>query len=147
MHAPVSWLRELADVPADATGEDIAAALVRVGLEEEGLHGGDISGPLVVGRVLTVEPEPQKNGKTINWCTVDVGEHGQRVTEGKAQEIVCGAHNFEAGDLVVVRAARRGAARRVRDLGAQDLRPRLQRHDLLGCASSAWATTTTASSC
>jgi phenylalanyl-tRNA synthetase beta chain len=101
MHAPVSWLRELADVPADATGEDIAAALVRVGLEEEGLHGGDISGPLVVGRVLTVEPEPQKNGKTINWCTVDVGEHGQRVTEGKAQEIVCGAHNFAAGDLVV----------------------------------------------
>ena len=67
MHAPVSWLRELADVPADATGEDIAAALVRVGLEEEGLHGGDISGPLVVGRVLSVEPEPQKNGKTINW--------------------------------------------------------------------------------
>ena len=101
MHAPVSWLRELADVPADATGEDIAAALVRVGLEEEGLHGGDISGPLVVGRVLSVEPEPQKNGKTINWCTVDVGQHGQRVTEGKAQEIVCGAHNFTVGDLVV----------------------------------------------
>ena len=110
MHAPVSWLRELADVPADATGEDIAAALVRVGLEEEGLHGGDITGPLVVGRVLSVEPEPQKNGKTINWCKVDVGEHGQRVTEGKPQEIVCGAHNFAVGDLVVVRAARRGAA-------------------------------------
>ncbi|GAA4723264.1 phenylalanine--tRNA ligase subunit beta [Pedococcus ginsenosidimutans] len=101
MHAPVSWLRELADVPADATGADVAAALVRVGLEEEGLSGGDISGPLVVGRVLTVEPEPQKNGKTINWCTVDVGDHGQRVTEGKAQEIVCGAHNFTVGDLVV----------------------------------------------
>ncbi|MGO4340066.1 phenylalanine--tRNA ligase subunit beta [Pedococcus sp. 2YAF34] len=101
MHAPVSWLRELADVPADATGADIAAALVKVGLEEEGLSGGDISGPIVVGRVLTVEPEPQKNGKTVNWCTVDVGDHGQRVTEGKAQEIVCGAHNFSAGDLVV----------------------------------------------
>lgn len=101
MHAPVSWLRELADVPADATGADIAAALVKVGLEEEGLSGGDISGPIVVGRVLSVEPEPQKNGKTINWCTVDVGDHGQRVTEGKAQEIVCGAHNFGVGDLVV----------------------------------------------
>lgn len=101
MHAPVSWLRELADVPAQARGVDIAAALVRVGLEEEGLHGGDISGPLVVGRVLTVEAEPQKNGKTINWCTVDVGNHGQMVDEGKAQEIVCGAHNFGPGDLVV----------------------------------------------
>lgn len=101
MHAPVSWLRELADVPADATGVDVAAALVRVGLEEEGLHGGDIAGPLVVGRVLTMEPEPQKNGKTINWCTVDVGDNGQRVSEGKPQEIVCGAHNFAPGDLVV----------------------------------------------
>ena len=101
MHAPVSWLRELADVPADTTGADIAAALVRVGLEEEGLSGGDLRGPLVVGRVLTLDPEPQKNGKTINWCTVDVGQHGQRVTEGKAQEIVCGAHNFAVGDLVV----------------------------------------------
>ena len=102
MHAPVSWLRELADVPADATGEDVAASLVRVGLEEEGLHGGDVTGPLVVGRVLTVEPEPQKNGKTVSWCTVDVGQNGQKVTEGKAQEIVCGAHNFGPGDLVVV---------------------------------------------
>jgi phenylalanyl-tRNA synthetase beta chain len=101
MHAPVSWLRELTDVPPDATGADVAAALVRVGLEEEGLSGGDIAGPVVVGRVLSVEPEPQKNGKTINWCTVDVGEHGQRVSEGKAQEIVCGAHNFTVGDLVV----------------------------------------------
>ncbi|NNM44670.1 phenylalanine--tRNA ligase subunit beta [Knoellia koreensis] len=102
MYAPVSWLRELTDVPADATGADVAATLVRVGLEEEGLHGGDIQGPLVVGRVLTVEPEPQKNGKTINWCTVDVGQHGQMLTEGKPQEIVCGAHNFGPGDLVVV---------------------------------------------
>jgi phenylalanyl-tRNA synthetase beta chain len=102
MRAPVSWLRELADVPADATGDDIAAALVRVGLEEEGLHGGDLAGPIVVGRVLSVQPEPQKNGKTINWCTVDVGQNGQMVTEGKPQEIVCGAHNFGPGDLVVV---------------------------------------------
>jgi phenylalanyl-tRNA synthetase beta chain len=101
MYAPVSWLRDLADVPAQATGEDIAASLVRVGLEEEGLHGGDIAGPLVVGRVLSVQPEPQKNGKTINWCTVDVGQNGQMLTEGKPQEIVCGAHNFGVGDLVV----------------------------------------------
>ena len=101
MRAPVSWLRELADVPADATGADIAASLVRVGLEEEGLHGGDISGPLVVGRVLEVTPERQKNGKTINWCQVDVGQNGQMLTEGTPQGIVCGAHNFKPGDHVV----------------------------------------------
>ena len=82
MHAPVSWLRELADVPADATGADIAASLVKVGLEEEALHGGDIQGPLVVGRVLEVTPEKQKNGKTISWCQVDVGQNGQMLTEG-----------------------------------------------------------------
>ena len=74
MRVPVDWLREYVAVPADATGVQIAADLVRVGLEEEGLHGGGVTGPLVVGRVLSKEPEPQKNGKTINWCSLDVGE-------------------------------------------------------------------------
>ncbi|KGN38969.1 phenylalanine--tRNA ligase subunit beta [Knoellia subterranea] len=99
MRVPVDWLREYVAVPTDATGEQIAADLVRVGLEEEGLHTGGVTGPLVVGRVLTMEPEPQKNGKTINWCTVDVGDSNGT---GEPQGIVCGAHNFEPGDLVVV---------------------------------------------
>jgi phenylalanyl-tRNA synthetase beta chain len=102
MRAPVSWLREYTDVAPGATGRDIAASLVSVGLEEEDLHGGDITGPLVVGRVLELVEEPQKNGKTIRWCQVDVGDHGQRLTDGTPQGIVCGAHNFEVGDLVVV---------------------------------------------
>ncbi|MEJ5946827.1 phenylalanine--tRNA ligase subunit beta [Pseudokineococcus basanitobsidens] len=100
MRVPVSWLAEVADVevPAEgpeATARGVAAALVRVGLEEEGLHGGDVTGPVVVGRVVSAEPEPQKNGKTIHWCSVDVGEDAPR-------GIVCGAQNFGAGDLVVV---------------------------------------------
>lgn len=99
MRVPVSWLAEHVDVArqgsAQATAEAVAADLVRVGLEEEGLHGGDVTGPVVVGRVLSAEPEPQKNGKTINWCSVDVGE-------AEPRGIVCGAHNFAAGDLVVV---------------------------------------------
>lgn len=98
MRAPVSWLRELADVPAEATAADIAASLVRVGLEEEAIHGGDVTGPLVVGRVLEVTPERQKNGKTIRWCLVDVGSANGT---GEPQGIVCGAHNFGAGDDVV----------------------------------------------
>ena len=98
MRVPVDWLRQYVEVPAAARGVDIAASLVKVGLEEEGLHGGDISGPLVVGRVLTKTPEVQKNGKTINWCTVDVGDANGT---GEPQGIVCGAHNFDAGDLVV----------------------------------------------
>jgi phenylalanyl-tRNA synthetase beta chain len=102
VRAPLSWLRQYVDVPADATGLDVAASLVAVGLEEEDLLGGDITGPLVVGRVLSFEEEIQKNGKPIRFCVVDVGSHGQMETEGKHQEIVCGATNFEVGDLVVV---------------------------------------------
>lgn len=102
MRAPVSWLRELCGVTEPLSGAAVAADLVKVGLEEEGLHGGDITGPLVVGRVLDKTDEVAKNGKTIHFCHVDVGPHGQRLTDGVAQEIVCGAHNFAAGDLVVV---------------------------------------------
>jgi phenylalanyl-tRNA synthetase beta chain len=102
MRAPISWLRDYVDVAPGVTGRDVAASLVRVGLEEEGLHGGDITGPLVVGRVLEFVEEPQKNGKTIRWCQVDVGENGQKVTDGTPQGIVCGALNFAVGDLVVV---------------------------------------------
>jgi phenylalanyl-tRNA synthetase beta chain len=102
MRAPVSWLVEYVQDAPVATGREVAASLVRIGLEEEGLHGGDITGPLVVGRVLEFVEEPQTNGKTIRWCQVDVGQHGKRVTEGTPQGVVCGARNFAVDDLVVV---------------------------------------------
>lgn len=102
MLAPVSWLREYVEGAPAATGREVAASLVRLGLEEEDLHGGDISGPLVVGRVLELVERIQKNGKPIRWCQVDVGNHGQRVSEGTPQGIVCGATNFAVDDLVVV---------------------------------------------
>ena len=59
------------------------------------------------------------------------GRRRRAPTARRAQGIVCGAHNFAVGDLVVVVAARRRAARRLRDRRAQDLRPRLRRDDLL----------------
>ncbi|GAB3665699.1 phenylalanine--tRNA ligase subunit beta [Nocardioides korecus] len=101
MKAPLSWIRELADLPADLTAEELARPLTALGLKLEAIEhaGGDITGPLVVGSVLTMEPEPQKNGKTINWCSVDVGDANGT---GEPQGIVCGAHNFTVGDLVVV---------------------------------------------
>ncbi len=102
MRVPLSWLAELVDLAPGARGAQVAASLVSVGLEEEALHGGDISGPLVVGRVLAFDEQIQKNGKPIRFCTVDVGPHGQRLTDGIPQEIVCGATNFAVGDLVVV---------------------------------------------
>jgi len=103
MRVPLRWLGEYAELPArdqGGTGEQVAAALVSVGLEEEALHGGDVRGPVVVGRVLEFADEPQKNGKTIRWCQVDVGPYNP---DGeKARGIVCGAHNFVEGDLVPV---------------------------------------------
>jgi phenylalanyl-tRNA synthetase beta chain len=101
MRTPVSWIREYADLPTDLATEDLARTLTALGLKLEAIErpGADIRGPLVVGRVLTLEPEPQKNGKTINWCTVDVGDANGT---GEPQGIVCGAHNFAVGDLVVV---------------------------------------------
>ncbi|WKV15591.1 phenylalanine--tRNA ligase subunit beta [Janibacter limosus] len=99
MRAPIEWLRELAEVDPRAKGADVAASLVRVGLEEEDIFGGEITGPLVVGKVLERTPEEQKNGKTINWCRVDVGDSNGT---GEPQGIVCGAHNFDVGDLVAV---------------------------------------------
>jgi phenylalanyl-tRNA synthetase beta chain len=95
MRAPTSWLREFVDIPVDVTEEQVHAALVKVGLEEEDVHRFDVTGPVVVGRVLSFTPEPQTNGKTINWCRVDVGE-------AQPRGIVCGAHNFAVGDKVVV---------------------------------------------
>jgi len=92
--APVSWIREYAALPEDVPVEELAARLTALGLKLEALHGGEVTGPVVVGRVLALVKEQQKNGKTINWCQVDVGEDEPR-------GIICGAHNFEVGDLVI----------------------------------------------
>ena len=100
MRVPLGWLGEYVELPDGVSGEQVAADLVRVGLEEEALHGGDVRGPIVVGRVLDYIDEPQTNGKTIRWCHVDVGPYNP---DGQsARGVVCGAHNFGAGDLVVV---------------------------------------------
>ncbi len=97
MKAPVSWIKDYVDL--DVSTHDLTSPLTALGLKLEGIEGTGITGPLVIGRVLTMQAEPQKNGKTINWCTVDVG---QANGSGEPQGIVCGAHNFKPGDLVVV---------------------------------------------
>ncbi|MFD1860645.1 phenylalanine--tRNA ligase subunit beta [Aeromicrobium camelliae] len=105
MKVPVPWLRELVGLPDSVTTEQLAARLTAFDLKLEEIVGGQLSGPLVVGRVLSAVPEPQKNGKTINWCRVDVGpEHNDPATDDlpAGRGIVCGAHNFGPGDLVVV---------------------------------------------
>lgn len=99
MRIPISWLREFVDVPGDATPEDVHAALVKVGLEEEDLHTFELEGPIVVGEVLEFAEEPQSNGKTIRWCQVRVAASD---SPDAVRGIVCGARNFFVGDKVVV---------------------------------------------
>ncbi|MHC3817887.1 phenylalanine--tRNA ligase subunit beta [Streptomyces sp. DT9] len=100
MRVPLSWLREYVDLPATETGRDVQAKLVAVGLEVETVEqtGAGLKGPLVVGKVLTIE-ELEGFKKPIRFCTVDVGAANGT---GEPQEIVCGARNFAVGDKVVV---------------------------------------------
>lgn len=103
-----SWLADHVEIPSDATIEDLAAALVKVGIEEEELFPAAVTGPLVAGKVLTIESKMQSNGKEIRYCRVDVGQYndapgtGAEPSELASRGIVCGAHNFEVGDNVVV---------------------------------------------
>ena len=69
---PMSWLRDYVDADPAMTTEELAAALVRVGLEEETIHPARVTGPLVAGRVLSREEFEASNGKTVNYCRVDV---------------------------------------------------------------------------
>ncbi|MFD0310811.1 phenylalanine--tRNA ligase subunit beta [Streptomyces sp. NPDC127119] len=100
MRVPLSWLREYVDLPATETGRDVQARLVSAGLEVERVEqlGAGLKGPLVVGKVLTIE-ELEGFKKPIRFCTVDVGAANGT---GEPQEIVCGARNFAVGDKVVV---------------------------------------------
>lgn len=95
MRVPLSWLGEFVELEKGTTAHDVMAQLVKVGLEEEGAHGGDLRGPIVVGKVLEFVEEEQSNGKTIRWCQVEVAP-------GDVRGIVCGARNFFAGDKVAV---------------------------------------------
>lgn len=96
MRAPKSWLAEYVDLPDGISPEDLADAFVRVGFEVEAIEnlGNEITGPLVVGKVLAIE-ELTGHKKPIRYVTLDCGE-------GKDRFVVCGARNFEVGDLVVV---------------------------------------------
>src|SRR6478609_827918 len=95
MRVPIGWLAEYVDVPAGTSVEDLDTAFVRLGLEVEEIHRPEqVTGPLVIGRVLEIE-ELTGFKKPIRFCLVDVGE-------GEPRGIVCGARNFAVGDTVVV---------------------------------------------
>ncbi len=107
MRVPMSWLRDYVDLPAGTNGRLVADRLVQAGLEVETVEqlGADLSGPLLVGRVVQFAEEEHSNGKTIRWCRVDVGDaHNEPAADAlpAGRSVVCGARNFEVDDLVVV---------------------------------------------
>ena len=96
MKIPLSWLKEFVTVPAKITSEQISQAFVKVGFEIESIEeqGADLKGPLVVGKVLSIE-ELSEHKKPIRFVGLDVGEK-------KTRYVICGARNFKVNDLVVV---------------------------------------------
>src|SRR4051794_20601790 len=97
MRAPLSWLRDHADLPR-APAREVAARLVALGFEVESVvpAGADVSGPLVIGRVLSFQEFTAGNGKTVRWVQVRVS------ADGEVRGVICGALNFAEGDAVVV---------------------------------------------
>jgi phenylalanyl-tRNA synthetase beta chain len=91
----LSWLADLVELPDGTGADEVAEAFVRVGLEVEEVHRPPVvTGSLVLGRVESFELV-EGTKKPIRFCRVDVGED-------EARGIICGAQNFEPGDLVVV---------------------------------------------
>ena len=66
MRAPISWLAEYVELPERISARAVADALIRVGLEVEGVHEWRRR-PVAVrsssGGSSTFDDEPQKNGK------------------------------------------------------------------------------------
>jgi len=87
MRIPRSWVEDFVDL-AGITDEVIADELVRVGFEIEDVikQGADLTGPLVVARVIAIEELPEHK-KPIRYVELDCNE-------GETRFVICGAHNF-----------------------------------------------------
>lgn len=94
MKISYNWLKEY--IKTDLKSDKVAEYLTDIGLEVEGVEKfesvrGSLEG-VVVGKVLTCEKHP--NADKLKITTVDVG--------GKILNIVCGASNVAAGQVVPV---------------------------------------------
>ena len=98
MRVPVSWLEEY--VQPGVPLSEVVDALTMTGTYVEAVHRHGVGSPdnFVVGRVLTAEQHPDAD--RLRVCMVDVGD-------AEPAQIVCGAPNVAAGQVVAV--ARPGA--------------------------------------
>ena len=89
MKVTLNWLKQYVDF--DWSPEELSERLTMLGIEVEGVQklGGEFEG-IVVAQVITRDKHP--NADKLSLC---------RVNDGKGErQIVCGAHNFKAGDKV-----------------------------------------------
>ena len=90
MRVPLSWLRDFA--PVERSAEELAGALSELGLVVEGMERlGEGLGDVVVAEVLATRPHPAAD--RVQLVDVTAGD-------GDVLQVVCGAFNFGAGDLV-----------------------------------------------
>ncbi|MDF1597420.1 MAG: phenylalanine--tRNA ligase subunit beta [Acidimicrobiia bacterium] len=93
MKVSLRWLEEYVDIPIDDPLE-IESVFASLGHEVEGYEV--LQAPftkVIVGKVLEIDKHP--NADRLRFCRVDLGR-------GDPQDIVCGAWNFEVGDVVPV---------------------------------------------
>ena len=93
MRVPLSWLRDYVDF--DLPPERLAERLTLLGLEVQDIERlGAAWSSVVVGELLEVVPHPRAD--RLNLTKVRVSD------DDEPRQIVCGAHNIEAGQRVPV---------------------------------------------
>ena len=90
MKVSLNWLKEFVNI--DLGVDDLAHRLTMLGLEIESIErpGAEIT-KVVVGKILEIKPHPDADKLVV--CQTDIGE-------AIPLQIVCGAKNMKAGDLV-----------------------------------------------
>ena len=105
MRVPVEWLSEYADAGLPVAALEERLTMTGTKVEAVHHHGVDALERFVIGRVLEAGRHPDADRLSV--CLVDVGDGGP-------QQIVCGAPNVAAGQIVAVARPGRGDARRDR---------------------------------
>jgi phenylalanyl-tRNA synthetase beta chain len=90
MKVLLSWLRDFAPIEGDPVALGEAMSDLGMAVEEMELLGAGFDG-IVVARVLETRPHPDAD--RVQLVDVDTGD-------GEALQVVCGAFNMQAGDLV-----------------------------------------------
>jgi phenylalanyl-tRNA synthetase beta chain len=86
-----AWLNEFLDL-SDISTEKICETLNAIGLEVDSLTKISVPEGVVIGQVLSCEKHPDAD--KLNVCQVDLGS--------ETKQIVCGAKNVAAGQVVAV---------------------------------------------